>query len=202
MDLARFEAIVRDPRRTRTDIETMWRHALDKNEIECAEIASEVLCSRFPARSRRGGGPTPTAARFLEETREFGSGKEAYLWLVTRFTEYHSGVIDRYVALHQRAGGRSKGCRFARNSSDLFPKGSKRRGDSSYYAKLGLVWFADINLSHDDKFATLLQLSYCSDLEYGEHWEFRVEGETDRLREHQKAVLRARELLDELVYIY
>lgn len=48
MDLARFESLVRDPRRTRVDIETMRRHALDKGETEHALIASEVLSARFP----------------------------------------------------------------------------------------------------------------------------------------------------------
>lgn len=178
MDLARFESSVLDPRRTRADIETMRQHALDKGEIECATIASEVLSAKFPATTKRGGGATPTTARFLDETREFGSGKEAYLWLVTTFSAHRSDALDRYVGLHQRAGSRSKGCRFARNPLELFPAGSKRRGDPAFYAKLWSGWFADTNLNHDDKFATLMQLSFGSDLEYAKHWDFRVTGAT------------------------
>lgn len=199
MDLSKFESIVRDPRLKRSEVETMRKHALDKGEIECAAIASEVLNARFLATTRRGGGATPTIASFLDETREFGSGKEAYLWLVARFSAHRSDVLDRYVSLHQRAGNRSKGCRFARDPLDLFPHGSKRRGDPAHYSKLELGWFADTNLSHDDKFATLIQLSFGCGLEYDEHWEFRVTGATDKLRGHQDAVLRARAILDELL---
>lgn len=199
MALARFESIVRDPRRTRADIEMMRRHALDKGETECAAIASEVLRARFPATTKRGGGATPTTARFLNDTREFGSGKEAYLWLVAMFSAHRYDALDRYVALHRQAGSRSRGCRFARNPLDLFPQGSRRRGDTAHYVKLGFGWFADTNLSHDDKFSTLIQISFSSDLEYAEHWDFQVTGATDKLRAHQEAVLRARELLDELL---
>ncbi len=199
MDMARFESIVCDPRRTRADIETMRRHALDKGEIECAAIASEVLNAKFSTATKRGGGATPTTARFLDETREFGSGKDAYLWLVAKFSAHRSDALDLYTDLHQRAGSRSKGCRFARNPLDLFPLDSKRRGDPTHYANLGLGWFADTNLNHDDKFASLIQLSFGCKIEYAEHWEFRVMGATDKLRDHQEATLRAYELLDELL---
>lgn len=199
MDLSRFESIVRDPRRTRTEVETMRKHALGKGEFECAAIASEVLSARFPETTKRGGGATPTTARFFDEMHEFRSGKDAYLWLVSRFLAHCPDVLDRYVALHQRDSGRSKGCRFARDPLELFPQGSNRRGDSARYAKLGLGWFADTNLNHDDKFATLIQLSFGCGLEYDEHWEFRVTGATNKLRSHQEAVLCARELLDELL---
>lgn len=157
----------------------MGRNALEKGEKECAAIASEVLKSRFPVTTKRGGGATPTTARFLKEARKFDSGKEAYLWLIAKFAEYRSDVLDRYVALHHGADSYSKGCRFARNRLDLFPEGSKRRGNTAHSAKLEGGWFADTNLSHDDKFVTLIQLSYVCDLEYAEHWEFRVTGATD-----------------------
>lgn len=198
MDLDRFETIVRNPCRTQADIETMRQNALDKGEIECAKIASEVLCARFPKTSKRGGGATPTTARFLDETREFGCGKDAYIWLAARLLAHRSDALDRYLALHQRSDSRSQGCRFARSPLDLFPPGSERRGDSAHYAKLGLGLFADINLSHDHKFRTLIQLSFCAGLEFAEHWDFRVTGATDKLRDHQEAVLLARKLLDGL----
>jgi hypothetical protein len=199
MDLTRFEPIVRDPRRTRVDIETMRRHALDKGEIECVALATEVLSARFPATTKRVGGATPTTARFLAETREFGSGKAAYLWLIAKFSAHCSDALDRYVGLHRRASSHSNGCRFARNPLDLFPLGSRRRGDPAHYAKLESGWFADTNLNHYDKFAALMQISFGSNLEYTKHWDFRVTGETAKLRDHQKAVLRARVLLDELL---
>ena len=123
MDLSRFESIIRDPRRTRPEVETMRKHALGKGEIECAAIASEVLSARFPATTRRGGGGAkPTTARFCDETHEFSSGKDAYLWLVARFLAHCPYVLDRYAALHEHASSRSKGCRFARDPLELFPQ--------------------------------------------------------------------------------
>ena len=199
MNLHRFETIVRDPCRTQADIENMRRNALDKGEIECAKIASEVLCARFPKRSKRGGGATPTTARFLDETREFGCGKDAYLWLVAKLLAHRADALDRYLAHFQRSDSRSQGCRFARSPLGLFPPGSKRRDNPAHCAELGSGLFADVNLSHDDKFKALIQLSFCVELEFAEHWDFRVTGATHKLRDHQEAVRIARELLEEFL---
>jgi hypothetical protein len=46
-----------------------------------------------------------------------------------------------------------------------------------------------------------MQLSYACELEYGPDWDFRVTGATDELLEHQKAVIRARDLLAELLTV-
>ena len=44
-----------------------------------------------------------------------------------------------------------------------------------------------------------MQLSYVCKLEYGTDWDFRVTGATEELLEHQEAVVRAREILKELL---
>jgi hypothetical protein len=199
MDIQRFEQLVRDPGKTREDLENMKKNALAKGKPDFASIADEVLLQRFPEKGRRSGGATPTTGTFRGRNNEFASGKDAYLWLVEQFCRYRSGTLDKYVALHTKAGARSKGRRFAANESDLFPKGSRRQGDPTFYSKVSNGWFADTNLSHADKFATLMQLSYVCGLEYEVDWNFRVTGATEQLLEHQQSVVGARKALAELL---
>lgn len=199
MDISRFEQLARDPRRTRAELETMKGNALAKGQVEFAKIAAEILAERFSPITRRGGGRTPTTATFRSRSGDFESGKDAYVWLVQQFFKYRNDALEKYSDLHRRAGTRSKGCRFARNPNDLFPENSIRRGNSAHYVALPSGWYADTNLNHKDKFATLIQLSYVCDLEYGIDWDFRVTGATEELLEHQETIIRAREMLDELL---
>jgi hypothetical protein len=199
MDIERFTAQVRNPERTREELETMRANAIDKNATEFVRVVDDVLLERFPNKlTKKGGGKTSTTAVFRSKTEHFESGKEAYLWLVEQFCRFHKIVLVEYDQLHTRAGNRSRGKRFSRNHQSLFPEGSRRRGDPSYYAAVGDGWYADVNLNHDDKFAALLQLSYLAKLEYEQDWEFKVHGATEQLKEHQKRVIRGRKLLDEL----
>lgn len=199
MDIQEFERRARDPRRTRAEIETMRSNAAAKGAVEYVRIADEVLRERFPIKAKAGGGPTPTTAKFQEYSEDFGSGKEAYLWLVEQFFHYKADALEAYVALNRRGLVRAKGFRFAREPDELFPAGSSRSGNPAYYAKLSNGWYADTNLSHKDKFAALMQLSYVCGLEYETAWDFRVSGATAELLEHQEAVIHARQLLDELL---
>jgi hypothetical protein len=47
MDIQRFERLVRDPRKTREDLENMKKNALAKGKPEFAAIANGFLCSGF-----------------------------------------------------------------------------------------------------------------------------------------------------------
>jgi len=179
MNIERFEQIARDPRKTREELENMKKNALTNGKPEFAAIANEVLLQRFPVKGRRSGGATPTTGTFRGRSEEFDSGKDAYLWLVEQCCRYRPDTLDKYVVLHAKAGARSKGRRFATNGNDLFPEGSRRRGDRAFYSKVSNGWFADTNLNHTDKFATLMQLSYVCGLEYEVDWDFRVTGATD-----------------------
>jgi len=199
MDIERFTAQVRNPTRTREELETMRANAIAKNATEFARVVDDVLRERFPNKpTKKGGGKTPTTAMFRSRTEHFESGKEAYLWLVDQFCGFHKTVLAEYDQLHTRAGSRSRGKRFSRNHLSLFPEGSSRRGDPTYYAAVGDGWYADVNLNHDDKYAALLQLSYLANLEYERDWEFKVHGATEQLTEHQERVIRGQKLLDEL----
>lgn len=200
MDIERFSQIARDPNLSREQLETMRANALSKNKLDYVRVAEEVLCERFPGRSQRhGGGRTPTTAIFRGQTAFFDSGKDAYIWLVNQFCSYRKCVLSDYHQLHDRAGSRSRGKRFSPDPLSLFPVGSNRRGNCTYYSPVGDGWFADVNLNHDDKFAALLQLSYLSNLEYEQDWDFQVTGATKKLRQHQDVVVRGRKLLDDLL---
>jgi hypothetical protein len=48
MDIQRFEQLVRDPGKTREDLENMKKNALAKGKPDFASIADEVLLQRFP----------------------------------------------------------------------------------------------------------------------------------------------------------
>jgi len=199
MDIQEFERRARDPRRTRAELENMRANAAAKGAVEYAHIADEVLRERFPIKAKSGGGPTPTTATFQGRGEHFDSGKEAYLWLVEQLCHYKPDALEAYVALNRRGRAHVKGVRFSREADELFPRGSSRRGNPAYYAKLSNGWYADTNPSHKDKFAALMQLSHVCGLEYERAWDFRVSGATAELLEHQGAVIHARKLLDELL---
>ena len=177
----------------------MKKNALSRGKPEFAAIASEVLLERFPVNAKRRSGPTPTTVKFQSVSKEFASGKAAYLWLVGEFVRFRANSMEGYLALHTRAGPKSRGRRFAKNPTDLFPVGSTRSGNAAHYSKLFNSWYADTNLNHDDKFATLLQLSAVCNLEYRVDWDFRVSGATEQLLDHQATIDRSRKLLDELL---
>ncbi|WP_137719536.1 hypothetical protein [Methylobacillus flagellatus] len=198
MDIQRFEKILREPDKTRSDLQNMKDNALKKGEIEMARLAEEVLKERFPVVSRRGGA-TPTAAVFRGDHKNFDSGKEAYLWLIKQHQAFDIKAIENYIALHKKSGSKSKRCRFAQNPHDLYPKGSTRIDDTSQFSTLQGGWYVDTNLNHKDKFATLIQLSYVCGLEYPKDWDFVVTGGTEELQQYQKIVIRGNKLLDELL---
>ena len=198
MDTERFEKMARNPSRMREELENMKRNAIANGQTELAHIAEKVLRERFPVKTKKASGATPTTAVFRDRSETFPSGKEAYLWLVEQFKSYCPAVLEQYEALHERA--RSSGRRFARNPESLFPSGSKRAGDSSYYSALSGGWYADTNINHRDKFSALLQLGYIAKLEYPAGWAFRVEGGTQELAAQQEMVVMANQMLDELLH--
>jgi hypothetical protein len=199
MDIERFKTLASDPRRTITELITMKANAQAKGRDDLVQVVDEVLRDRNKVKAKKSGGKTPTTARFRHNTEAFDSGKDAYLWLIDQFWRFHPSLFDEYEMLHSRAGTQSKGRRVARNPKDLFPTDSTRQGNPSFYAVVGPKWYADVNLNHDDKFATLIQLSHLCELKYEKDWDFKVFGATEQLIEHQRSVARARRLLDELL---
>ncbi|HOX67497.1 MAG TPA: hypothetical protein PKV56_06490 [Burkholderiaceae bacterium] len=192
----RFEQFARQPARTREELETMRANALAKGNVELAHIAAEVLAERFPTQTKQRSGPTQTTAAFLGRSETFGTGKEAYLWLLERFRQHQPLIFEAYELLRHK--DRSAGTRVAKDPALLFPRGSSRIGNPANYATLTGGWYADTNLNHQDKFSTLVRFAHLAKLEYPEDWDFRVEGGTMELRKQQDLVIQVRELLREL----
>ncbi len=198
-DLSRVEQRARALAK-RADLEQLKANALATGESEAAHLINEILVERFPAvLAKQGAGRTPTTATVKARREDFDSGKDAYLWLVEQFRGHRPTVLAEYQALPQRSGGLSRGSRFARTSSELFPEGSPRASDTSYYAELSGGWFADTNINHKDKFTALMKLAHICGLEYPVDWDFRPTGGTKELVDHQAVVVSVRALLTEML---
>lgn len=182
---------------SRQELENLKANALTRSRNDLAEIADGHMRQRFPVRTRKGGGRTPTDVVFRERKEHFDSGKDGYVWLVSQFENHQPGLYAKYVELHKRrsTGGRH----LAANPKELFPQGSSRADDASNYARVSAGWYVDINLNHTNKFALLLQLGYLAGLEFPIDYDFQVQEGTEELAERQKMVVRAREMLDELL---
>jgi len=198
MDIRKLEAIARSAK-TRAELEQLKTNVLARGDAESARLVETVLTERFPVRTKQRGGTTQTEATFKGRRESFDSGKEAYLWLLERLRATDPLAVEKFLDLQGRSAPRARGRRFASTREGLFPPGSPRASVPSYSAQLPGGWYADVNLSHKDKFATLLVLSHVCSLRYPLDWEFRPLGSTRALREHQEAVVRAKELLDELL---
>jgi hypothetical protein len=196
MDLERFKAVASDPKRTLAELAQMKVNALAKNNWEAVEILDQVMAGRPSVKATGKVGRTPTQASFKGEKRDFDSAKEAYLWLVERFRGTSAGLLERYVDDYSRVN-RSRGLRFATASEKLFPPGSSRVGNPQFVHNFGDGWFADVNISNDDKYAALLMLSSLSGISEPE-WQFQPSIASDALRKHREQVALGNSLLEEL----
>ena len=151
---------------TRAELEQLKANVIQKGNIEAAQLVNEILLERFPVKAKSGGGATPTEAAFLGRVKSFENGKEAYIWLIEQFQAHVPNAIPEYLRLQARSRSRARGSRFAKSPAELFPPGSARADKVSHYSGLSGGWFADVNIDHKDKFATLLKLSHACSLSY------------------------------------
>ena len=191
-----FEAVARRCK-DRGELEQLAKNALARSRPDFAELARELADERFPAKVSKRTGPTPSTVVFKGLIERFKTGKEGYVWLVDQFGLDHPSIYEEYQDFHSRR--KSGGSRIARGPQDLFPQGSKRAASSSNYSKIIGGWYVDTNLNHEGKFSLLLQLSYLARLEFQTDWDFQIQGSTEELAERQRAVVRAREILQELL---
>lgn len=198
MNATDFEQMARRPALTREELETLKRNALTKGNRDFAAIAQAVLLERFPTAARNSGGAKATTALFLGREQDFQSGKEAYLWLVQRFRDHRPGLFESQEQWHHRAFKGTTRRYFAASPRDLFPRDSDQSSVTSNFAELPGGWYANVNLSHEQKFEILLRLGAICKLEYAEHWDFRVSGTSLALAEKKVAVALGQELLKEL----
>lgn len=179
MDLERFRDLVNDPRRTRDELKQMHRNALAKGKSELAHIAKLALDERFPGwdnRRKRSGGATPTVAAFRGEEMWFPSAKEAYVWLMGKFVWERPDVLGGELWKREFVAKGRRVNYFARDLRSLFPHSLHLADDPQMYARLGNGWFADLNLSNQQKSNILHRFAAIAGFKYGEDWNWFVEG--------------------------
>ena len=200
MNLDRFEQLVKNPRRTRVELEQLLRNAIEAGSVEYATLAKEVLDQKFPGRqdvrSRRGG-RKPTVARFLDKTREFGTSKEAYVWMVERFAAIRPDVFQEpssdtlYLAFGKRRNY------FAKSPTKLFEGTPELANDANHFARLTNGWFVNLNMSNAQKFDILSRLAAITRLSYLDKWDWEVLDPTDALIDKQRAKIKAQAIMEE-----
>ncbi len=179
MDIERFVRLVSDPRRTKTELNQMRENAIQRGESEFARIVHDELNRRFPGwdevHSKRVGA-TPTRVAFRGVERRFETAKGAYLWLIERFIEAHPGP---FLEVSWETVFVAKGtCRlyFARNLKRMFFRTPRLASDANNYVKLTNGWYANLNLSNEQKFSILCKFAAVGKFKY-EEWAWEIEGQ-------------------------
>ena len=163
MNPEQFHRMINAPALTRKELEQVLHNVLNLNERERAHEVRDVLDARFPgweAPTHRRGGATETIARFGNVERQFDSAKEAYLWMVERFSDANPELFSdvRWETTGYVAVGKQRGVEgatrnyFARQPSKLFRKTARLAEDHNKYHKLSNGWYANMNLSNAEKF--------------------------------------------------
>ena len=191
-----FEVVARRCK-NRDELEQLAKNALSRSRPDLAEFAHRLADELFPIRAPKRTGPTPSTVTFKGLTEHFGTGKDGYIWLVDQFGLNQSSIYEEYQDFHIRR--KSRGSRIARTPRELFPAGSLRAANSSHYAKIVGGWYVDTNLNHVGKFTLLFQLGCIARLEFETDWNFKIQGSTEELADRQRAVVQAREILQELL---
>src|SRR5687768_7466402 len=145
MDIARFEALLNDPAKSKDDLMTMRQNAARKSAVEHVALVERVLDKRFPewrvVRTRRGGA-TPTDVSFRGEKRHFETAREAYVWLIEQFIRaYPKPFVDLdWETLFVARGPRA--IFFARSLRKLFGDKDHLAADTSKHQRLSNGWYA------------------------------------------------------------
>lgn len=175
MNIDRFLELRQDPKKKQVDLVAMRNNALAKNAIEHVHLAERVLDERFPSwrstRTRRGGSK-PTNVMFLGKTKYFPTEKEAYVWLMERFTQHYPQPFEhidwqtRFVAKGARA------LYFARSLKNLFHTAPDHAADPTKYHRLTNGWYAKLVLSEQQKVELLMKFAAVANLRMGADWDW------------------------------
>lgn len=175
MDIDRFLGLIEDPKKTQADLVAMRDNALKKNAIEHVHLAERILDERFPRwrlpRTRRGGSK-PTNVMFLGSTKNFPTEKEAYVWLMERFSQHYPQPFEnidwqtRFVAKGVRA------LYFARSLKNLFHTAPDHAADTTKYHRLANGWYAKLVLSEQQKVELLMKFAAVANLRMGTDWDW------------------------------
>jgi hypothetical protein len=109
---------------------------------------------------------------FLGTTKHFPSEKEAYVWLMERFTQHCPKVFDeidwqtRFVAIGTRS------LYFAKSLKNLFRTSPDHASDPTKYKRLANGWYAKLVLSEKQKVDLLIKFSTVTSLRMGVDWDW------------------------------
>ncbi len=207
MDVERTRRLLANPASTRAELEQLRREALAANERELAFDISDVIDEKFPNASSSGRGATPTTAIFRSTKKQFPTAKEAYVWLVDRFTGVRPDVFTDvrwdttgYIAIgrHRNEKGRPSRNYFARSAEQLFRDSPWLATNQSNYAKLQNGWFVNVNLNNREKFDILCRFGWVVGLKGGRDWDWEVSEPSEGLEDRKERIALAEKLFAEL----
>jgi hypothetical protein len=177
MDIDRFRKLIENPDRTQAELEQMMRNAIARNNNEFARLAKEMLDLRFPGWDKlhhKDSRARPTVAMFQGESVEFPTSKGAYVWLIEKFIAAKPELF-RTVNWETAfvAKGRNRNY-FGRTPERMFHGSPHLARDRNNYALLTNGWYANLNLSNDQKQTVLIRFGVITNLEYGNQWSWEV----------------------------
>jgi hypothetical protein len=175
MNIDRFVALINGPTKSKKDLMIMRENAIQLNAVEHVHLAEKVLDTRFPewstVRTRRGGN-TPTTVMFFGKEQHFTTAKDAYVWLIERFTQYYP---TPFVELDWQTVFVAKGPRtwfFAKSIRKLFGSNTGLAEDRNKYHRLTNGWYAKLVLSNKQKLELLMKFSVIASLRFGTDWDW------------------------------
>jgi hypothetical protein len=140
-------------------------------------------------------------AVFKGQKQSFDTAKDGYVWLLEKFMairpELFLGPSSDTVYL---AIGKSRNY-FAKRPHALFRASPHLADNPGNFARLSNGWFANLNLSNDQKFDILCRFSAVTGLEYETDWTWQISGATRQLLEKQRGTRESNQLLKELCAI-
>lgn len=200
LNIEKFEQLAKNSIRTQKELINLMNNALNNGHREHANIVKDQLDKRFPNWNspKKVGGPTPTTAIFCGDRMDFKSGKEAYIWLIEKLIAVKPNIFSSQEKWHARVFKGSKRYYFAKEPNGLFPENIDLAESAANVEKLSSGWFANINLSHNEKFKILIGLAAICGFHYPSDIDFIVTGSSKSLIESQEMVRLSNQLFNEL----
>lgn len=175
MNVDRFLDLLKDPAKTKDDLLAMRKNAIAKRSVEHVHLAERVLDERFPtwrSVTSRKGGSKPIEAMFMATRHQFPSEKEAYVWLIERFTTHYPKPFEH---IDWQTAFVAKGTRtlyFAKSLTALFRTSPDLALDPQKHHRLANGWYAKLVLSEKQKVELLMKLAAVASLRIGIDWDW------------------------------
>lgn len=177
MDINKFKVFLYSHEKSQKDLETMLNNARRIGNAEYIDLAKKALDERFPSwnmPTTRRGGARPTIVKFRDESREFPSGKDAYRYLIEKFISVYPDVFNNIDWQTYYVGMGKKRLYFGQTLEKIFFGSPHLADEKNNYIKLSNGWYANVNLSNDQKFEILCKYAELAKLTFEDDWSWRV----------------------------